>query len=253
MFSGHFYHAQIRRMVSVFGTMFNNIDVHKTDSSGNVLEVTKVPIAYGPRQKFLARLEQQASLTDPKLAIKLPRMSFEIVSLMYDGATALNKTNQIRVPDPEDSTKFKTVYGPVPYRIGFQLNIMSKHQDDALQVLEQILPYFKPDFTVTINDLPEMGIKSDVPITLLSVMMQDDYEGDYESRRTIIYTLEFEARVRFYTGINDKGFIRTAQVDYNITDPSTAAQQYTVTTNATDAAPDDSYTYTESYDFFTDA
>jgi len=216
MFSGHFYHAQIRRMVSVFGTMFNNIEVRKTDSNGNVLETTKVPLAYGPKHKWLARLDNSPSLTDPKLAIKLPRMAFEISALQYDAATALNKTNQIRITDPEDSTKYKTVYGPVPYRIGFQLNIMSKQQDEALQVLEQILPYFKPDFNVTINDVPEMGIKSDVPITLANVTMNDEYEGDMLTRRAIVYTLDFEARIRFYTGIDSKGFIQYASADMNV-------------------------------------
>lgn len=272
MFSGHFYHAQIRRMVSVFGTMFNNIEVHKTDSSGKVLEVIKVPISYGPRQKFLARLEGLADLRDPKLAIKLPRMSFEIVALTYDNASTISRTNKIRIPDPNDSTKYKTMYGPIPYRLGFQLNILSKNQDDALQILEQILPYFKPDYTVTINDVPEMGIKTDTPITLQSVTMSDDYEGDFESRRAIIYTLEFETRVRFYTGVADQGFIRTAQIDYNDTDSSDIIQRYTVTTDPADAAAGDTnvpksqydtlvsdgqsvdglYKYDEEYNFFVD-
>jgi hypothetical protein len=215
MFGTHFYHAQIRRMVAAFGTIFNNISVHKTNNVGDVITTFKVPLAYGPIQKFLARIEDQANLRDPKLAIKLPRMSFEITSLAYDSSIKINKLNQIKAPT-SDPGIVKSVYGPVPYRMGIQLNIIAKNQDDALQILEQILPYFQPDYTVTINDVPELGIKSDTPFVLQSVVMNDDYEGDFESRRAIIYTLEFETRVRFYTGVSDRSVIETATVDMNV-------------------------------------
>ena len=215
MLTEHFYHAQIRRMVAAFGTMFNNIMVHKTNQAGNVITTFKVPLAYGPIQKFLARIEQQGVLTDPKLAIKLPRMSFEITSLTYDSTAKVNKPNIMRVATA-DPAVYKTIRGPVPYRMGIQLNIIAKNQDDCLQILEQILPYFQPEYTLTIHDIPEMGIKGDSPIVLQNVTMQDLYEGDYETRRAIIYTLDFETRVRFYSNTTDRGVIEKASVDLNI-------------------------------------
>lgn len=221
MFGDHFYHASIRRMVSAFGTLFNNIEVKKKDSNDKILQTIKVPLAYGPRQKFLARLQERPSLDDTKLGIKLPRMSFEITFLQYDASTAVSKDNVIKLQDPDNPAKYKTIRGPIPYRIGMQLNIMAKNQDDALQVLEQILPFFQPDYTVTINDIPEMGVKADVPITLQSVAMNDDYEGDFETRRAIIYSLDFEARVRFYTGIGSQGVILTSAIDMNVDNSET--------------------------------
>ena len=221
MFGDHFYHASIRRMVSAFGTLFNNLEVKKKDANNKILQTIKVPLAYGPRQKFLARVTERTSLDDTKLAIKLPRMSFEITFLQYDSSIATSKNNVIKVQDPDDSTKYKTIRGPIPYRIGLQLNIIAKNQDDALQILEQILPYFQPDYTITVNDVPEMNVKSDVPITLQSVAMNDDYEGDFETRRAIVYTLDFEARVKFYTGVGSQGMILTTAVDMNVDNAET--------------------------------
>ena len=205
-------------MVSAFGTMFNNIEIQKTDANGDVLQVIKVPLSYGPRQKYLARIAEMTSLDDTKLAIKLPRMSFEITSLTYDSSIAISKGNIIKAATSDPSV-YKTVRGPIPYRMGMQLNILAKNQDDALQVLEQILPYFQPDYTLTINDVPELGIKGDSPIVLQSVVMNDEYEGDFESRRAIVYTLDFETKVRFYTGVADRGVITTASADLNVNIP----------------------------------
>ena len=214
MFGDHFYHAQIRRMVSAFGTMFNNIEVHKEDASGNLLQKIKVPLSYGPRQKYLARIQERTSLDDQKVGIKLPRMSFEITSLSYDSSIAIAKDNVIKV-GTSDPTTVKTIRGPIPYRMSIQLSIITRNQDDALQIVEQILPFFQPDYTLTVNDIPSMGIKSDVPIVLQNVNMSDEYEGDFETRRAIIYTLDFETRVKFYSGIADRGVITTAAVDVN--------------------------------------
>jgi hypothetical protein len=218
MFGDHFYHAQIRRMVSAFGTLFNNIEVHKIDANGNLLQKIKVPLSYGPRQKFLARIEERTSLDDTKLGIKLPRMSFEITSLTYDSSVAIQKGNVIKAAT-SDPTVVKTVRGPIPYRMGIQLNILARNQDDALQILEQIVPFFQPDYTVTIKDIPEIGIKSDVPIVLQGVTMNDEYEGDFETRRSIVYTLDFESRVKFYSGVSDRGVIAVASADINVDNP----------------------------------
>jgi hypothetical protein len=210
MLSDHFYHASIRRTIAAFGTIFNDIKIMRKGSDGEVKNIMRVPLAYGPKQKFLARLESQASLTDPKVAIKLPRMSFEITSLAYDAASKLPKMNQIV---RGSGITRDAIYTHAPYNMGITLSIMAKNQDDALQVIEQIIPYFQPEYTITINEVPELGIKSDVPITLSSVGLAEDYEGDFLSRRAIVYTLDFELKVKFYGPVQKRGIIAKTEVD----------------------------------------
>lgn len=215
MFENHFYNSSTRRMVSVFGSLFNDIKVIKTDSAGKELQQIKVPLAYGPRQKFLARTKD---LDDTKIALKLPRISFEITDMSYDGAARLNKIKKFVKVDPLDKKHVTSLGAPAVYKVGFELNIMTKSQDDALQILEQILPLFQPDYTVTITDIPAMDIKSDVPIVLTSVGLNDEYEGDFLSRRTIVYTLTFETRIKYYMGIQDRSVIDKTEVYYKDSD-----------------------------------
>lgn len=218
MLGGHFYHQTIRRAVSVFGTLFNDINIMRRDGSGNVLNIIKVPLAYGPRQKFLARIEEQSLLNDPKVAIKLPRMSFEITSMSYDPNTKLVKGNKQTFSN-QSTEKVTTAAGPVGYRMGIQLNIIAKNQDDALQILEQIIPHFQPQYTVTIRQVDD-EFKSDMPFVLQGVTLADDYEGDYATRRALIYTLDFETRVRFYGEVVSAGTIQnTAANFFNNNDP----------------------------------
>lgn len=224
MFSGHFYHEHIKRAVAVFGTLFNNMSVVKKNGSGNVISTIKVPLAYGPRQKFLARIQDEKYLTDPKLAIRLPRMSFEIVSMSYDTNTKLQK-GVTRTLASSDPTKKQTILNPVGYRMGLQLNIMTKNQDEALQLLEQIVPFFQPEYTVTVKEV-QNNFKSDMPFVLQSVTMSDDYEGDFLSRRAIIYTLEFETRVRFYGPLADKGIIRRVDATFADTEMTVNDEPY---------------------------
>ena len=239
MFENHFYNSSTRRMVSVFGSIFNDISVVKTDSAGKLLQKTKVPLAYGPRQKFLSRTKE---LDDTKIAIKLPRISFEITDMNYDGAARINKTKKFVKVDPLDKKHVTSLGAPAVYKVGFELNIMSKTQDEALQILEQILPMFQPDYTVTIKDIPEMDITSDVPIVLTAVGLNDEYEGDFLSRRTIVYTLTFETRIRYYKGIQDRGVIEKTEVYYKDTDSreNIEVQKVDGTT----------LPYTETIDFF---
>ena len=250
MFGTYFYHAAIRRTISVFGTLFNNIEVQKDDAAGRILQTIKVPLAYGPRSKFLARVQDQANLNDSRLAIKLPRMSFEITSMTYDTTQTVNKTNEIRVGSITSNTR-NSVRTPTPYRLGIQLNIMTKNQDEALQILEQILPTFKPDYTVTINEVPAIGIKSDIPIVLTGVTMNDDYEGDFVTRRAIIYSLEFETRVNFYEAVQNKKTIRKVTNDFFDFDAqnNNLLERQTVSTNPTTANITDSFTYDVLYPF----
>lgn len=215
MFNGHSYHATIRKIVAVFGTLFNNISIVRKDSAGAVINITRVPLAYGPKQKFLARLAEQPDLDSSKIAIKLPRMSFEIISMVYDTATKINRNNLLTFIDPAGtgSTK-KTVRTYAPYRIGFQLSVIANNQDDALQVVEQILPYFQPEYTVTVKELDALELKTDVPFVLTGVQLSDNYEGDFKTRRALVYTLDFETRIRFYGPVSNSNLIRTIQIDF---------------------------------------
>lgn len=247
MFGNHFYHAAIRRTVAVFGTLFNDINVLRAGSDGTAKNIIKVPLAYGPKQKFLARLDQQSDFDDPKIALKLPRMSFEITSLVYNTNAKLQKGIKQTFTDPLDSGKKKTVLGPIAYNLGVQLNIMAKNQDDALQILEQILPFFQPDYTVSVKEVNNI-FKSDQPFILQSVSLNDDYEGDFATRRVIIYTLDFETKVNFYGGIGSQGIVKSVTIDYNnkvaITDQP--MQRQTATVNPITAIETDAHTIVET-------
>ena len=215
----HFYNQTLKKSVSVFGTIFNNIRVVK---HGGVEE--RVPIAYGPRQKFLARLEQSSS-RDEHIAIKVPRMSFEITDLSYDSAISLNKMNKLSYPSSGSSLSRDTLNQSVPYTLTMELNIMSKTQDEALQIVEQILPTFTPEYTVAINGMNGPNTSVDVPIILNSVSIPNEYEGDFETRDTIIYTLSFSMKVRFTGAVVPKAVIRDVTVDmYNDTDLTSAPE-----------------------------
>lgn len=215
----HFYNQTLKKSVSVFGTIFNNIRVVK---HGGVEE--RVPIAYGPRQKFLARLEQSSS-RDEHIAIKVPRMSFEITDLSYDSTISLNKMNKLSYPSSDSSLSRDTLNQSVPYTLMMELNIISKTQDEALQIVEQILPTFTPEYTVAINGMNGPNTSVDVPIILNSVSIPNEYEGDFETRDTIIYTLSFSMKVRFTGAVVPKAVIRDVTVDmYNDTDPNSTPE-----------------------------
>jgi len=214
MLNNYFYHAIIRKTVAAFGSLFNDIKVIRKDAAGEVKQINRVPLAYGPSQKFLSRIEGEPNFTDPAVAIKLPRLAFEITSLTYDAESKINKMNQFKSGTISDGS-IQSVYAYSPYKIGLSLSVITKNQDDALQVLEQIVPYFQPEYTITINDLPDLGLKHDLPIVLNSITMTEDYEGDFVTRRAIIYSMEFETRVRFYGPIEDKNVILTSSVDLN--------------------------------------
>lgn len=211
MLGTHFYHSHIRKTVSVFGTIFNNISVQRIDSAGNVVNNTKVPLSYGPKQKFLTRLFEEPDLNAPEVALRLPRMSFELTGMQYDTAAKLNKMNTLAKPNIHGQN---TVRNPVPYIMDFQLNVYAKNQDDALQIVEQIIPYFNPEYIVTIKEIPSLDIIRDIPIVLQSVTYSDDYEGDFSSRRILIYTLDFTMKTFFYGPITqNQGVIKDSTIN----------------------------------------
>ena len=231
MLGNYFYHEIIRKTVIAFGTLFNDIHVRHDDQAGNVISELKVPVAYGPRQKFLARITQQPEL-NKATQITLPRMSFEITSINYDSSRKAGITQTFKAKDVNND-QMKKVFMPVPYNLGFELNILVKLQDDGLQILEQILPFFQPGFTLSIDLVKSIGEKRDVPMILNSINQQDDYEGDFSTRRALIYTLSFTAKTFMFGHIADspEGLIRKVQVDYYSNTNTTTAkreQRYTV-------------------------
>ena len=272
MLGNYFYHEIIRKTVIAFGTLFNDIYVRHDDQAGNIISELKVPVAYGPRQKFLARIQQQPEL-NKATQITLPRMSFEITNIAYDSSRKAGITQTFKAPDSADDTKLKKVFMPVPYNLGFELNILCKLQDDGLQILEQILPFFQPGFTLSIDLVKSIGEKRDVPMILNNISQQDDYEGDFATRRALIYTLSFTAKTFFFNHIaqTPEGLIKKVQLDY-YSDTNTRSakrvQRYTVVPKAKqdyndddviDTAddlliePGDDFGFTETSTFFGDA
>ena len=180
MLGQYFYNQSTRNVVVAFGTLFNTIQLHKKDGSGNIVQSMKVPLAYGPKQKWLSRLTEDPNFSK-KVAVTLPRIGFEISGIAYDPARKLQKTVKVKkVADGVDNEQVKSGFMPVPYNINFDLYVLSKNSDDALQIVEQILPFFQPDYTVTMKEVPELDIIRDVPIILNSVGYEDDYDQDYE-------------------------------------------------------------------------
>ena len=249
MFGSHFYHATMRKSVAVFGTLFNNISVVRKDGSGNLLNQIKVPLAYGPKQKFLARLDQN-TMSDASMALKLPRMSFEITSLGVDLNKKENKKNKITAAYASDNAKRQTINAQVPYDIGVQLNIMAKNQDDGLQILEQILPFFQPDYSVTIKPIDGWtDYKQDVPIILTSVSIEDQYDGDFVTRRVLTYTLDFTMKMTFYSGTGTQNVIKTIDIDWLDKANNMFLEGQDFTVNPSTATVDDVYTVTSTIDY----
>jgi len=214
MLGQHFYNEAIKKTVVGFGTLFNNIEIRKIDpSTGDVLEVEKVPIAYGPKQKFLTRLEQNLDTTSKRrVAIVLPRIYFELSNVSYDSSRKTSPVQKYRSIIDDNGNEVRVQYVPVPYNLDFELGIIAKNQDDGLQILEQILPFFQPNFNITLNMIPDMNEKKDVQICLNNINYEDDWDDDFLSRRTIVWTLNFTAKSYIYGPFNQADIIRKAMV-----------------------------------------
>jgi len=217
MLGTYSYHEIFRKTVVAFGTLFNNIELRRSD------EVMKVPLAYGPKAKFLARLDQVPDPTNKRVQITLPRISFEINGITYDSSRKVSPTQKIAIPT--SNTKNKNVFMPVPYNLGFELAIISKNQEDGLQILEQILPYFQPHYNLSVKLLPSMNEVKDVPVVLQNIDYEDDYEGDFSTRRAIIYTLQFSVKTYLYGPITEPKVIKKAIVDYSTSAKVTAPRE----------------------------
>ena len=212
----YFYNEIFRSVIISFGSLFNGLEIKHTNND-NTVSVIKVPLAYGPTQKFLARLEQQADLNKP-IQMTLPRMSFEFNALQYDPTRKSTQTQQFYVTNPSDGTQVKKAYLPVPYNMGIELSIMTKLNDDALKIIEQIRPYFQPADQSPIKFLTadNANDKKDVAVNLDNITMEDDYEGNFDTRRALLYTLRFTAKTYLYGPISDVSgdVIRKVQIGY---------------------------------------
>ena len=248
MLGTYYYHEIIRKTIISFGTLFNNINIKHKKSDGTILDDIKVGLAYGPQQKYLAKIQEQADLSKG-VAITLPRMSFEMTNIQYDSTRKSGITQTFKA---QDGDKLKKVFMPVPYNIGFELSIFSKLNDDALQIIEQILPFFQPSFNLTVDLISAIGEKRDIPVVLENISFQDDYEGSFETRRALIYTLNFTAKTYLFGPVAEstEGLIKKVIVDqHSGTNTQTAKREvrYTVVPDPIDAGPDDNFGFTETW------
>lgn len=235
----YFYHEILRRTVIGFGSLFNDINIRHTDSSDNTVSELKVPLAYGPTQKFLARLEQVADL-NKSTQLSLPRMSFEMIGLNYDSSRKVSSTQTFISALGSDKKKVRKTFMPVPYNMAFELSIYSKLNDDMLQIIEQILPYFQPSYNLTVDLVDQIGEKRDIPVIFEGITMSDDYEGNYQTRRSLIYTLRFTAKSYLFGPISDpsKDIIKKVSIGYitgDKTDTPTRDVTYSVQPRATES------------------
>jgi|TARA_B100000902_G_scaffold20924_1_gene25188 hypothetical protein len=253
-----FYHSHIRKAIIAFGTIFNDINIERKNSAGAIAQTLRVPLAYSTKQKFLTRIARVPDTsTRGEVALTLPRMGFEINGLNYDPGRKVAPINRTRVVGTGDDTStVRSVFASAPWNMDLALYIFAKNQNDGLNIIEQVLPYFNPDFNVTINDLPEMGIKRDIKITLDNVNYEDEYEGEFANRISVIWTLNFTMRLNFYSHVANVDVIKQAVIDaYN--DPelsldkvalSSGRARVKATVDPQSATPADEYKFLEEFD-----
>ena len=255
MFGKYFYNEGMRKMTIAFGQIFNNIVIKRKDSSDNIVQSIKVPLAYAPKEKFLVRLDQQSNLENRQFAITLPRMSFEISGIKYDGSRKLTRVQKYKtVKSNVDGKILDYNYTPVPYDISYNLYVFTATAEAGLQIVEQILPFFQPDYSVTINQVPELDIKRDVPIILNNIQYEDSYDGAFTQRRAVIYSLSFTAKTYLYGPALTQKVIKTVQSDIGTdTDsPLTREERIIITPNPTSADANDDFGFTTTINFYND-
>ena len=251
MFNNKFYHGTVRKSIVAFGNMFNNIHIDRLNSSGGITQTLRVPLSYSPKAKFLARIAAQPQSVEQSFQTFLPRLGFEMVSLTYDPARRVSLVQQNRALNGTSTTTLNSQYAPTPYNIAMTLYVYTKNQDDGLQIIEQIIPYFNPDYNLTINAIPAMGIKNDLPVILDNISYEDEYEGDFTQRRAIIWTLNFTMKLNFYGPIIRQGIIRSTNVN-TFSDPALSNKQssYTATVDPDTAVPGDTIDIIDTFEDF---
>lgn len=216
MFGKPFYFSLIRKYVILMGTLLNDIRITRTDKDGNVTSLLKVPITYAAKDKMLARVIQDPSIDRPSATTPLPMISFEMGKMAYDGTRKLNTIGKVSVKDPSNTSKFKYQYNPVPYNIQFKVFIYAKNAEDGTKIIEQILPYFTPDWTTTVNLIPEVEVTMDIPIVLNNISYTDNYDGQFENRRAIIWELDFTLKGYLYGPVKTSGIIKFIKTNFFI-------------------------------------
>lgn len=217
MFGHTWYFSTIRKYVILFGTLFNDIHIVRTNAAGTTTHLLKVPLSYAPKEKMMARLDNDPNI-DRETAVLLPRMSFEMTNVSYDGTRKLNTLGRIAVKDAS-ANKLKYQYNPVPYNFDFTLQIYVKNAEDGTKILEQILPFFTPEWTSTVNLIPEMNVTMDIPVVMNNISVEDTYEGSFETRRALIWTLNFTLKGYIYGPIKKTSVIKFANTTFYIPDP----------------------------------
>lgn len=207
-----FYFQTIRKYVIYFGTLFNNIEITRENSSGDTVSLLRVPLAYAPKDKMLARIKSDPNL-DKESALTLPRMSFELTNMFYEGNRKLKTTGRsVRITDDPNKNKYQ--YNPVPYNFNFTLYVYVKNAEDGTKIIEQILPYFTPEWNASLNLIPEMNITKDIPIQTMSVRSEDVYEGNFETRRALIWTLDFMMKGWLFGPVKEAPIIKFANTSF---------------------------------------
>jgi len=244
MFGTKFYFGSIRKYVALFGTLFNDITIDRVDpTTGNTTSTLAVPLSYGPRDRYLARIREDPDLLRQINQI-LPRMSFEIKNIEYDSDRKLNTVGRnTKVFANTTGNSMYSQYNPVPYNFNITLSIIARNSDDATRIVEQILPFFKPEWTTTINLIPDMGIKMDIPVVLRNIRYEDTYEGSFTERYAITWDLDFVLKGYIYGPIRTAGVIKEIDINFYTPSTNTAAEgvgisprvEYIVTTPGLDA------------------
>ena len=250
MLSHKFYWGTVRKGIVAFGNLFNNILIDRKDETGTTIQTIKVPLAYAPRDKFIARIQAQPTSYEKSFETYLPRMGFEMTGIQYDPARRLSVVQQNRTIN-NSSTSMNAQYSPTPYNVGITLYVYSKNQDDGLQIIEQILPYFNPDFNLSLKALPDLNIVNDLLIELDNISYDDEYEGDFSQRRAIIWTLNFTMKLNFFGPINRQSIIKSVNTEiFNTADMSNTTVSYNVTVDPFTAVPGDTVTFIEQFEEF---
>lgn len=223
MFGQNFYFSTLRKYVTLFGTLFDDISISKYNKDGNLISLVKVPVTYAPKDKMLVRLQQDPNIDRPSATVTLPFMSFEMTTMQYDGSRKLNTIGRITTARNNANNKYNYQYNPVPYNIGFRLYIYVKNAEDGTKIVEQILPFFTPDFTATLKLIPEMEVTMDIPTVMNSISQEDTYDDSFTTRRAIIWTLDFTIKGYIYGPVKKSTVILFANtVFYTPADITTA-------------------------------
>lgn len=229
---GHdYYHAIIRKTTAVIGTLFNDITVVRRDASGVEEQRLKVPVVYGPREKYLARIEQDPDLYK-KTAVNLPMISFEMTGIRYDESRKLSSIGKFRPSvTGSASTHAGSVFNPVPYDVGYEVSVYANELEDALKIVEQVLPFFTPAWHVSLKMLdsaPE--VVTDVYVNLDQVSQEDLYDGSFERRRVVLWRLGLTVKTYFYGPVPTSKVIKIAIVDVYANTGAGTTSAVTVTT-----------------------